>query len=166
MRMRAIVMTGTVLWAGWMGVADAGTLCTTSKGRVTYRDTCKKKETAITAAEIGAVGPQGPKGDTGAAGENATPYWAVVRGDGTLARGSHVTSAGTAEGAYEVIFDRDVTGCAYVATVGLAGSESSAAPAVATVVGRSEEPNGVYVVTTLLNGDPSTEGFHLMVSCP
>jgi hypothetical protein len=41
--------------------------------------------------------------------------WAVVNIDGTLARSFHATSATKVSGgSYDVIFDRDVSGCAYI----------------------------------------------------
>ena len=55
----------------------------------------------------------------------ARHLWAVVNQNGTLARGSRVTAVtwlGT--GRYEVTFDRNVTGCAYIATTRNAYSQA------------------------------------------
>src|SRR4051812_26007764 len=58
---------------------------------------------------------------------------AVVTSAGLLARGRGVSSATrTAPGRYQVIFDRDVRGCAYIATVGDAGGAAPAAGLVET----------------------------------
>ena len=54
------------------------------------------------------------------------PLWAVVNPDGTLARGSGATAsgraAGFAAGVYTVTFNRNVTQCAYTATIGAPGT--------------------------------------------
>lgn len=48
--------------------------------------------------------------------------WAVVNEDGTLDRGKGVTdSSRVAEGAYRITFNRNVSGCAYSATIDLSG---------------------------------------------
>ncbi len=67
----------------------------------------------------GPAGPQGPTGPAGAAGASATALWASVDQNGTLVRSKGVASAqknGT--GSYQVVFNQDVTGCVYQATVG------------------------------------------------
>jgi hypothetical protein len=95
--------------------------------------------------------------------------WAVVNLDGTLARGSGAVSSaqlGT-DGEYEVVFNRDVTGCAYVA----AGGEATTFPADdAITVGASRRegnPNAVYLIEydAILNQDSYSSGFHLIVTC-
>ena len=64
---------------------------------------------------------------------NARPAWAHVNADGTLARSSGgVTSASLGvDGQYSVNFGRDVSKCAYVATVdyGAGGNEGEASVA-------------------------------------
>jgi hypothetical protein len=50
---------------------------------------------------------------------SAKPLWAVVTATGSLARNNGVTSATQlSTGDYEVVFNRDVTHCAYAATLG------------------------------------------------
>jgi hypothetical protein len=90
--------------------------------------------------------------------------WAVVDFDGTLARGFHVTSTSrVGAGDYRVFFDRDVSDCAYTATIGdpdfyVFAGEISAARLF-------NNPNGVRVVaisnTEMLVDRP----FHLAVHC-
>lgn len=99
----------------------------------------------------------------------ALAHQAAVAGSGTLARGRGVTSAiRTAVGRYQVLFDRDVRGCVYVATV---GDVSAAGPGngVATVASNATNPNAVEVRTFTYNnaGNPVDENrpFHLLVSC-
>ena len=78
----------------------------------------------------GAAGPAGPAGAGGAAGApgakgdkggSATALWASVNGDGTLRSGSGVASAdrytGPPTGDYLVTFNRDISACAWTATI-------------------------------------------------
>jgi hypothetical protein len=97
----------------------------------------------------------------------ACTMWAVVNADGTLARGFRVTSTARlgSGGQYEVIFDRNVTRCAYVATIGLSGSVGNSPPGETTVVGRIGVPNGVFVTTGNSAGTQTDLGFHLAVHC-
>jgi hypothetical protein len=75
--------------------------------------------------EAGAKGDKGEKGEKGEAGAAATNLWAVVNGGGTLVRGSGVVSTASSEGGvYKVVFDRDVTNCAYVVTPGAISASS------------------------------------------
>ena len=74
----------------------------------------------------GAAGPQGPAGPAGA---SATALWASVDQNGTLVRSKGVASAqknGT--GSYQVVFNQDVTGCGYQATVGGSNDGSQQRP--------------------------------------
>jgi hypothetical protein len=99
----------------------------------------------------GPAGPQGPKGDPGADGQDATNLWAVVNPDGTLNRGSHVVSvakanyAGSTAGSYEVIFDRNVTSCVYMGTLG--GANTAFSEGQITTFPRNNNANGVFIFT-------------------
>ena len=99
----------------------------------------------------------------------ALAHQAVVAGPGVLARGRGVTGVlRTAAGRYQVIFDRDVRGCVYVANV---GDVSAAGPGngTATVASNAANANAVDVRTFVYNnaGNPVDENrpFHLLVSC-
>ena len=90
---------------------------------------------------------------------------AVVTAAGLLARGRGVSSATrTAAGRYQVIFDRDVRGCVYVATIGDAGGAAPAAGLVETSA-LGSNVSGVSLRTQNSNGTPSDRPFHLLVSC-
>jgi hypothetical protein len=174
----------TLLAAGTARNAAAAELCVKKSGTVVRRDiSCKKSETAMNIREFGAAGPTGPAGPTGASGLDGvtgpagptgvtgptgavTNLWAVVETDGTLVRGTAVSSGPLTLGAYEVVFDRDVTGCAYLATSGLTGTSGSPPSIFPTVVGRAGNANAVYVklyddAAVLTNGS-----FHVAVFCP
>ncbi len=90
---------------------------------------------------------------------------AVVASNGVFARGKGVSStARTGNGRYQVIFNRDVRNCTYLASIGDAGG---AAPS-AGLVESSQLPsnaNGVSLRTQNSNGAPNDRPFHLVVFC-
>ena len=99
--------------------------------------------------------------------------FAVVAADGTLARSSSVPGPVTVEhtaatGIYEVNFNKDVSGCAYEATV---GDTASAVPAQAQISVSGDvnvdSTGDVYVQTFDKTGvTPTDSPFHLTVTCP
>jgi hypothetical protein len=92
--------------------------------------------------------------------------FAVVNAGGQGIRGRGTTSvARTAEGRYQVIFDADIRGCAYYATIG--GPTAAAPPdnGQITVSGLGSNVNGVDVRTTGANGNDTNKPFHLVVLC-
>ncbi len=100
-------------------------------------------------------GPDIPSGQYG---------YAVVNSNGTLARGHHaMRSDRLALGHYEVIFDSNVRGGAYIATIGLSGSSQFSPPGQITVAGRLNNVNGVFITTSDATGKPTDLGFHLGV---
>jgi hypothetical protein len=115
----------------------------------------------------GAPGPAGPRGATGPAGPaglNATALWSVVNSNGTLNRGSHVSSVGhLGAGIYEVIFDRDVSACAYVGAISDTGF--GAAFGFFSASKRGGQPRGIFVETASTAGTIADEPFHVAVFC-
>ena len=93
--------------------------------------------------------------------------FAVVGSDGITVRGRGVTSSQRFNtGNYEVIFNRNVTACAYVLTEGSTGSSSvTPLPGYGTVVGRKGNANGVYITTFNSDGVLANRAFHLVVVC-
>jgi hypothetical protein len=73
-------------------------------------------------------------------------------------------SAGSA-GTYDVLFDQNIVGCAYLGTIGLPGIGGVSAPGFLTVAGLSISPYGVFVETSNATGVPSNFAFHLGVFC-
>jgi hypothetical protein len=91
--------------------------------------------------------------------------FSVVTGAGALARGRGVTStARTAEGRYQVIFDRDVRNCAFAVSVGDAGA-AGPPQGEAAVAALASNVNGVQVRTEASGGAAADRPFHLIVSC-
>jgi len=94
--------------------------------------------------------------------------FAVVDSTGDLVRGSSSTVSANAlvtTGHYQVIFNKDVSGCAYVATIGDTDA-SVATPGEISVASRSSNVDGVYVETEDSTGADSARPFHLSVLCP
>jgi hypothetical protein len=90
--------------------------------------------------------------------------WAVVTTAGVLNRNFHATSAASLGfGSYEVIFDRNVTNCAYVATIGDEGFGTT--PGEISAARRFGNANGVFVQTFNSAGTGSNRAFHLAVHC-
>ena len=104
----------------------------------------------------------------GAIAAAGTVRWVVVTADGLLARGRGTGPnpvARTGVGRYQVIFDGDVRGCAYVATV---GDASAAGPPQGSEISTSSlgsNVNAVSVRTEQSNGTPVDRPFHLVLSC-
>ncbi|MGE0136160.1 MAG: hypothetical protein AB7L91_19540 [Dehalococcoidia bacterium] len=101
-----------------------------------------------------------------ASSDCACTIYAVVNSDGTLARGFRAQSSQRlATGQYEVRFNRNVRGCAYVASIGLSGAVGASSPGEVTVVGRFGDDRGVFVTTHNSGGAATDLGFHLAVHC-
>ena len=93
-------------------------------------------------------------------------HFAVVNAGGQGVRGRGTSSvARTAEGRYQVIFDADVRGCAYYATIG--GPTAAAPPdnGQITVSGLASNVNGVDIRTTGATANDANKPFHLVVLC-
>jgi hypothetical protein len=117
----------------------------------------------------GDAGPAGPRGETGAAGANgtnATNLFAVVASNGTVSASSGVagTVAHTAStGIYAVSFDRDVSQCAFLATVGARNGGLPSDPSIAAN-NQTGSPNNV-VVETFLGTAATDRSFNVAVLC-
>jgi hypothetical protein len=97
---------------------------------------------------------------------HGSAHFAVVSAAGQQVRFRGTTSAArTAEGRYQVIFDRDVRSCAYYATVG--GPTAAAPPdnGQVSVSSLASNINGVDIRTGDGNGTDANRGFHLLVLC-
>jgi hypothetical protein len=92
---------------------------------------------------------------------------AVVRADGSLVRSSgRVTVSHPHPGYYDVTFPRDVSTCAYTATIGDPANGQVSSPALALVAtgGKGGAPD-VVVETMAPNGTVGAWPFHLSVDC-
>jgi hypothetical protein len=92
--------------------------------------------------------------------------YAVVASNGSLARGGDVIStARLGTGSYEVIFNHNVSKCAFTASLGTTSTGSIPSPGEVTVVGRAGNINGVFVRTVDRTGVGADFSFHLGVNC-
>ncbi len=95
--------------------------------------------------------------------------WAVVDATGKIVRqfssAGPITGSSVGTGLYDVTFGKDVSGCAFEATLGDTGT---GAPPIGMigVSADSGDPNSVVVQTTDKNGTLADASFHLYVSCP
>jgi hypothetical protein len=92
---------------------------------------------------------------------------AVIADTGGKVRGRNVvSSANLGAGQYEVIFNRNVTACNYVATIGVTGNSGAiTVPVAVTVASRATNVNGVFLFVHNVDGTAVNEPFHLLVSC-
>ena len=99
---------------------------------------------------------------------SATELEAIVNADGTLARGIHTTGSlliGGFNGSYEVDFDRDVTPCFWVATIGNPGAGNPSHGTIVTAA-RSGNSLAAFVETRNVGGTLTNLGFILHLTCP
>ena len=101
-----------------------------------------------------------PRGSSGAVVDSSAT---VVRHSGA----SNVTASKMGKGTYEVTFaNKNVTGCAYTATIGDVG-KASVPPGFITVSGGvANNLTDVKVQAFDKDGGPADSSFHLYVSCP
>ncbi|WP_261565117.1 hypothetical protein [Frankia gtarii] len=93
------------------------------------------------------------------------PRFAVIDQNGQVVRGSLGVTAGlTSAQNVEVLFDRDIRGCAYTATIGGKATDVPS-PAFITVAQRGGKVNGVFVAIRNSDSTKTTRPFHLTVTC-
>jgi hypothetical protein len=92
--------------------------------------------------------------------------FAVVTNAGSLARGRNVTSAvRTGVGRYQVTFDRDVRGCAYLATIGDSSAAGPPQGSEITTSSLATNANAISIRTENDAGAAVDRPFHLVVPC-
>jgi len=91
--------------------------------------------------------------------------WAVINADATVQRSSGGVTAVSLGGArFQVIFNRNVTSCAYVAAIGGATNDIPA-PGFAVSTQFNPDPNSVQVNIFDSTGNATARPFHLIVTC-
>ena len=132
----------------------------------------KFPESVGVAGPRGPEGAQGPQGPQGPAGPPGTNLWAVVNANGTLykASGAVLSLQKTGTGTYQVAFNRNVDGCASLATVGGHRTGENSWTDVDPGIGTAATFGSVVVVKTLAyNGfaawQPRDFNFHVAVFC-
>jgi hypothetical protein len=114
----------------------------------------------------GIPGAQGPPGERGPQGEPATKLFAVVDAGAAYLRGSgvvEVTQIGT--GTFDVLFNQDVSACAYFATLGASDATVPPPKGQVATAGSPASPNAVRVEAQTSTGAAVDRPFHLAVFC-
>jgi hypothetical protein len=91
--------------------------------------------------------------------------FAVVNSGGQLVRGRNAQAARTGAGRYQVIFNADIRGCAYFATIGDASAAAPPQNSQISVSSLASNVNGVAVRTENANGGEVDRPFHVVVLC-
>ena len=120
------------------------------------------------AGPAGTTGAKGDKGDPGGPGKDGAPaskLWILAHSNGNIASSSGVASAGAlATGFYNVYFERDISHCARVATIGGADVTQGADSGLVTT--SLPDSMTVQVRTTNATGTAAeNHGFSLAVFC-
>lgn len=116
------------------------------------------------AGPAGSQGPAGPAGASGPKGDSATALWASIDDNGTLVRNKGAASAlRTATGQYQVVFNQDVTGCVYVATLG--GPTTDNTVGEVSTAQKAAINGGVSVWTYNSAGAATNKDFFVAVFC-
>ncbi|MFN8544564.1 MAG: hypothetical protein U0807_10215 [Candidatus Binatia bacterium] len=108
---RGIILVALTALAGALEPTWGAVFCQKKSGAVFLRDTCKKKETAVDLATLGAVGPTGPTGQDGTPGTpgaaGSAKAYAYVDSTGAVApsRSLHITAAKEGTGEYCIKVD-------------------------------------------------------------
>jgi hypothetical protein len=114
----------------------------------------------------GAPGAQGPPGERGPQGEPATKLFAVVDSESAYVRGSGVVEVTQiATGTFDVVFNQDVSACAYLATLGVADATAPPPKGQIGVAGSPASSNAVRVEVQTSTGTAANRPFHLAVLC-
>jgi hypothetical protein len=166
----AMVVGLIALFAATTGVSVAAT-------KVVIKNSKQVKDGALSDKDFskaalgnlkGNAGPQGPAGATGA---QATNLWGVVNfgspGTVTLTRGSGVTAVaavGALAGEAKVTFNRDITNCAWLATIGDGSTPDITDDGTITI---DRETSTQLLVQTWDNDGTGQEDhdFHIAVFC-
>ncbi|WP_341719487.1 hypothetical protein QQG74_07040 [Micromonospora sp. FIMYZ51] len=104
------------------------------------------------------------KGSVGTEAIIGSTSFAVVGSGGNLIRGLDAVSATKyGPGQYQVLFNRDMTRSAYVATIGTNFQCCIPPAGEISVAPRLNTPNAVYIQTRNSSGRPADRPFHLAV---
>jgi hypothetical protein len=103
-----------------------------------------------------------------AAPASAVDLYAAVRSNATIARGVGAVSVtrNNPVGSYVVQFNRNITNCFFMGTIGRAGSAGSEPPSFISTVVRLGTTNSVLATTFDANGEFANRNFFLHVGCP
>jgi len=166
------VPNSNIFHADIEAIAATGVTTGCGGGRYCPSDFVTREQMAAFMNRLGALGPgkipvvNADKIDGLDSAAFARPMWAVVNSNGSLARGAGVSTSSQpfGTGTYQVNFNRDVTQCAYTATLGNPG-DGNPPRGFIIVAARAGEPSGIYLETRNLLDALENRSFHLDVSC-
>ncbi len=144
-------------------VAESGPNANSS---ASAKKTAKKALKKANKANKTAKGAQSTAEGAQSTAEGATPLAAVVAADGSVVRGSGVTSTNAklgGNGLYTVEFDRNLSDCVWVAQIGNGDGTPTIYGEMSTFLAGS--PNGIFVQTASSAGVLADRPFHLLVHC-
>lgn len=99
--------------------------------------------------------------------DNAKVLYAIVNSNGTLDQGKGaVSSAPAGTGTYNVIFDRNISTCASVATPADSTASGVVSAEEVTLNQLAGNPNGFFVVARNSDGTAVNSAFTIVVVCP
>jgi hypothetical protein len=114
----------------------------------------------------GAPGSRGPTGPQGPAAASGSSLWAVVNPTGSLARASGVVSVShTATGNYRVQFNKNISACAWLATIGSATTITTFGFIETELQTGTTDTVHVETRDPANSNTPVERGFHLAVFC-
>jgi hypothetical protein len=114
----------------------------------------------------GATGATGPRGAAGTPGVNATSLFAAVAANATITTSSGVVGTVThtaSTGIYAITFNRDVSQCAFLATIGARNGGVPSDPEI-SANNQTGSPEQV-VVQTFLGATATDRSFNVAVLC-
>ena len=125
---------------------------------IRVKDINRRARTALRGQQ-GPVGPAGPAGIT---------EHVQVGSEGQVATGSTtrlVSWSSTEPGLYRVQFGREVSGCAYSATLAAVPGGGVTQPSAGRITVAHDVGPAVFVRTYNAAGNPAQQPFHLIVAC-
>jgi Collagen triple helix repeat (20 copies) len=117
---------------------------------------------------VGPQGEQGEKGEQGPPAPAGSGLWAVVSATGALVRESGVVAvSGPTSNVFNVEFEQNVSGCAYLSVPGETGTGTPGSEPLGFAVptGHSSNAKAVRVKTYDKGGSVANRAFHLTVVC-
>ena len=158
-----IAILALVVAVGGTAVAESGPNANSSaSAKKTAKKALKKAERAQAKAKQANQNAKAAQ----LTADDATPLTAVVAADGSVVRGSGVTSTNAklgGNGLYTVEFDRELSECVWVAQIGNGDDTATIYGEMSTFLAGS--PNGIFVQTASSGGVLADRPFQLIVHC-
>ncbi|SCE66153.1 hypothetical protein [Micromonospora mirobrigensis] len=161
----AVGVLALTLAGGGIAVAQPGTRAPQGSVQPAVRQPGNSGQPAVSAADARAAKAAMSQRIGITSTGPGTVAWAVVSDAGVLLRGSPdvVSAKRYGTGQYQVLFNYNVSGKSYGATVGTTDALNVPPGGEASVAPRRGTPNGVFVQTRTSTGGVGNRPFHLVV---